>query len=139
MNPTGPAEEFDEVERVGSLPLEIAPPPALRASTLRAVARQRTATRWRRVAGTIAAVAAMVMIAISLQPRRKSASDFPGAGRELLAREHAEKAFAQLDDAERDLTAALQRQPADRQLEDALARVRRQRDALRQLVTQVNQ
>ena len=139
MTLTESDEQFDEVEAVGSLPLEIAPPPSLRASTLRAVARERIIRRWRRAAGTVIAVAAMVVVAIALQPRRKSASDFPGAGRELLARDHAKPDFEALDNAEQEITAALQQQPEDAQLTAALTRVRRQRDALRQLIAQVNQ
>lgn len=132
-------EQFDEIEPVGSLPLEIAPPPSLRAATLRAVAREKAVRRWRRAAGTVAAVAAMVVLVIALQPRRKSASDFPGAGRELLARDHAKPDFEALDNAEQEITTALRQQPEDAQLTAALSRVRRQRDALRQLIAQVNQ
>jgi len=139
MTPAEADEQFEEVEGVGSLPLEIAPPPALRAATLQAVGRSRSHRRWRRASGMIAAVAAIVILAISLQPRRKSASDFPGAGRELLARAHAERSFTQLDAAERDITVALRAQPDDQQLAEALARVRRQREALRELISQVNQ
>jgi len=139
MTPAGSDEHFDEVEGVGTLPREIAPPPALRAATLEAVRRARRAGRWRRTVGAVVAIAAMVIVAIALQPHRKSASDFPGAGRELLARDHAKPDFDALDQAERELTSALQRQPDDAQLNAALARVRRQRDALHQLIAQVNQ
>lgn len=129
---------LDALSVVASLPRELAPPPLLRAVTLRAVAQRRGRVRWRSAMTSVAAIAALVFLAIAIQPRRKSASDFPGAARVLLAQAHARPEIAELDDAERDIQSALQQHPGDAELTGALARVRRQRDALRELVQAVN-
>jgi anti-sigma factor RsiW len=129
--------ELEVLSRVGSVAREIEPPPGLRDATLRAVERQRTRTRWQRTATGVAAIAALAFIAIALQPHRKSASDFPGAGRVLLAMDRARPEFAELDRAERDLDAAIAASPNDADLSAARQRVRRQRDLLQQLVDQV--
>lgn len=127
----------DELAR--QLPSEIAPPPYLREATLRAVIRRRAVRRWRRLGASAAAIAAIALLAVMLQPHRKSASDLVGAGKVLLAEAHARPAFSELDKAEHDLEVALRDHPTDADLSTALARVRRERDALRQLVQQVNQ
>jgi hypothetical protein len=77
-------------------------------------------------------------VAIALQRHRKSASDFPGAGKVLLAMDRARPEFAELDRAEHDLDVALGEHPGDADLSKAIQRVRRQRDLLHQLVDQVN-
>ena len=124
------------VSRLGAVSREIPPPPALREITLRAVAQRRAIARWRRMAAGITAVAAIALLFLISRPTRKSASDFPGASTELIAMAHARPELADLDAAERDVEHALRDQPADRALTGALTRIRRQREALRRLVTQ---
>ena len=127
----------DELGR--QLPREIAPPAYVRDATLGAVARRREVRRWQRAGLSAVGIAAVALLAIMARPRQKSASDFPGAGRVLLANALARPEFAELDQAERDLEAALQAHPNDNELSEDLLRVRRQRDALRQFVATVNQ
>jgi hypothetical protein len=124
------------VSQVGAISREIPPPPALREITLRAVAQRRAIARWRRMAAGITAVAAIALLFLISRPTRKSASDFPGASTELIAMAHARPELADLDAAERDVEHALHDQPADSALTGALTRIRRQREALRRLVTQ---
>lgn len=120
----------------GRLTPEISPPPTLRDHTLRAVARRRRASNWRRVAVTATAIAAVALLMLIFRPTTKSARDFPGAGTELIAIAHARPEFAELDAAEHDVERALRDHPEDRGLSDALTRIRRQRDALRRLVVE---
>jgi anti-sigma factor RsiW len=127
---------LDSLSRVANVPRELEAPPALRAATLRAVAARRPAARVRRSLAAIVGIAAVVLLAVMLRPARKSASDFPGAGKALMAMDHARPEFAELDAAERDLVGALRDRPEDPELTASLARVRRQREALRELVQQ---
>jgi len=129
-------ERLDQLSRVSGVPRDIAPPGTLRSATMRAVAARRPAARIRRTLGALAGIAAVALLAMLLRPARKSASDFPGAGQVLMAMEHARPEFAELDAAERDLVRALSDRPEDPELASSLARVRRQREALRELVQQ---
>jgi anti-sigma factor RsiW len=119
---------------LGRLPREISPPPAVRALTMRAVARRRARRTWLRLAVGGSAIAAIALLLLISRPATKSASDFPGAGTELLARAHARPDFAALDAAERDVEQALRDQPGDPDLQEALRRIRHQRAAIQQLV-----
>lgn len=116
------------------LPRELLPPPALLASTMHAVARRRARRTWLRLGAGGSAVAAMALLLLTSRPASKSASDFPGAGTELLARAHARPEFAALDAAERDIEQALRDQPGDPDLQEELTRIRHQRAAIQQLV-----
>ncbi len=119
------------------LPREVMPPPALRGITLQAVARRRRLRSWRRGLLSAAGIAALALLTLLSRPRVKSASDFPGAGQELLARAHARPEFGELDAAERDIERALRDHPGDADLTEALQRIRRQREELQHLVSQV--
>jgi len=79
-------------------------------------------------------VAAIALLLLVSRPASRSASDFPGAGTELLARAHARPELAALDAAERDIEQALRDQPGDVGLQQDLTRVRHQRAAIQQLV-----
>ena len=127
----------DELGR--QLPREITPPAHVRDATLRAVARRRAVRRWQRAGLSAVGIAAVALLAVMARARQKSASDFPGAARVLLANAHARPAFAELDRAEQDLEAALKAHPNDSELTDALMRIHRQRDALQHLIATANQ
>jgi hypothetical protein len=106
----------------------------LRAMVVAAVARRRTLVRWRRLAVGVTGIAAIALLAVMSRPATKSASDFPGAVKSLEAMEHARPSFATLAAAEHDIEAALRQQPGDQDLNDALVRIRRQREALSRMV-----
>jgi len=125
---------LDAASSLGSIARPVPPPPALRTLTLAAVARRRTMVRWRRLAVGVTGIAAVALLAIMSRPDTKSASDFPGAIKSLEAMEHARPSFATLAAAERDIEAALRQQPDDRDLNDALLRIRRQHEALSRMV-----
>jgi len=125
---------LEAASRLRPMPRELPLPPALRASTLRAVTRRRARRTWLRLAGGGSAVAAIALLLLVSRPASRSASDFPGAGTELLARAHARPELAALDAAERDIEQALRDQPGDVGLQQDLTRVRHQRAAIQQLV-----
>lgn len=130
-------ERLEVASRTELPPRELPPRPSLREVTLGAVAQRRAAARWRKVGAGGAAIAAMALFLLISRPATKSASDFPGAGTELLARARARPEFAALDAAEHDVLEALKQQPADTSLAVDLVRIRRQRDALQRLVAEV--
>jgi hypothetical protein len=125
---------LDAHSRPGDIPRRIAPPPSVRAATLSVVRRRRAVRRWRRGVAGATAIAAMALVAITLRPRTKSASDFPGAIKGITAMEHARPAFAALDAAESEIEDALRAAPDDSDLTDALDRIRHQRDELSRMV-----
>jgi hypothetical protein len=127
---------LDAASRFESMSRRLPLPPVLRQSTLGAVRSARRARTLRRVAVGTTAVAAMAILAIALRPASKSASDLPGATKNLMAIDHARPAFAALDAAESDVQDALLDQPDDPDLTDALARIRTQRDELSRVVSE---
>ncbi|MEI2719180.1 MAG: hypothetical protein V9E87_03425 [Gemmatimonadales bacterium] len=127
-------EESFEPPLAEQLPAELAPPAALRERTLAAVTRVRRTRRWKRF-GTLAIAASLVaVLGTSLTPRQKRASDVPGGASILLAAKRAQPAFASLDQAERELRAALTASPGDADLGAALAAVQDRRERLQRLV-----
>jgi hypothetical protein len=126
-------------ELAKQLPAEIAAPAHLRDATLRAVARRRTLRRWQRIGSSAAGIAALAFVVLMIRPREKQGAPAIHAGKDLVARARAQPDFAEIDAAEQDIEAALKSQPGDADLAIALTRVRRQRDALQQLVTRVDQ
>lgn len=117
-----------------SLPPELAPPPALRAATLAAVARARRRRTWMRVGRLAVAAMLLAIVGTSMTPRRKHASDVPGGASILLAAERAKPAFEALDRAEQELRAALAATPADADLGAALSALQQQRERLHRQV-----
>lgn len=116
------------------LPPELPPPAALRGRTLAAVARSRRTRRWKRVGSLAIAASLVALIGTSMTPRKKHASDVPGGASILLAAERAQPAFEALDQAERELRAALTLAPQDTDLGAALAAVQDRRERLQRLV-----
>jgi hypothetical protein len=88
----------------------------------------------RRLAVGAFAAGLLVVVATSLTPRVKQAGDVPGGASILLAAERAQPAFASLDQAERELQAALVASPQDPELDMALAAVRDQRARLQRMI-----
>jgi hypothetical protein len=125
---------LDAASQLPAVPREVTPPDALRAATLRAVTHNRKRVRWTRRLLTGTGVAAAVLALTLLRPAQKSASDFPGAGKVLLAMKLADREFNQLDKAEAEITRALASQPDDEFLSESLRQIRRQRDGLRNLI-----
>ncbi len=116
------------------LPSEVPPPAALRERTLAAVAQSRRTRRWRRIGGLAVAASLLAVVATSLTPRQKRASDVPGGASILLAAGRAQSAFVDLDRAEGELRLALTATPDDADLRTALATVRARREGLQRLV-----
>jgi putative zinc finger protein len=133
------AARLESAPALPELPATIAPPAALRAATLARVAARRRAVGRRRFVLAVSGIAAVVVAAIAVQPRGKSAQDFPGAGKVLLAMKRAKPEFAELDAAERDVAAALATTPGDALLVAARQRLQRERELLQRLVDEVNQ
>lgn len=116
------------------LPAELSPPAALRAATLSAVARaQRHRTWWRR-GGVAVAAGALLVVATSLTPRQKRASDVPGGASILLAADRARPTLDALDTAEAELRAALVAVPEDREILERLTALRDRRAAVQRLI-----
>src|SRR5262249_8176712 len=130
---------LDRASAVGTLPTELSAPSVLRDRTMAAVRAQGQSTRRRRAVVSIAAVAAIVGLALFGHPPEKSASACKCASRVLFAQVQARPEFDALDVAERELLAAMTAAPQDSSLALALARLQRQRSALRQLVQSASQ
>lgn len=116
------------------LPAEVAPPPALRATTLAAVGRARRRRRWLRGTGLAIAAGLLLVMATSLTPRQKRASDVPGGASILLASERARPTLDALDAAERELREALVAAPDDREILERLTLLRDRRAAVQRLI-----
>lgn len=127
-------DRFEAATRQAALPGTLAPPPALRAEVLGAVAQLRARRRRAKWWATASGIAAVLFIALVSQPRRKQASDVDYGAAILFAMDRARPEFAALDAAERDLVAALKEAPADRGLAQALEDVRRHRTELQRLI-----
>jgi hypothetical protein len=127
-------DDLAEPPLTDGLPRELAPPPALRATTLAAVARARRRRRWGRGTGLAIAAGLLLVVATSLTPREKRAGDVPGGASILLAAERARQTLDALDAAERELRDALIAAPDDRELLARLATLRDRRDAIHRLV-----
>jgi hypothetical protein len=82
----------------------------------------------------ITSIAAIAIVAIMLRPATKSATDFPGAIKSIVAIERARPAMAALQAAENEVEDALRETPDEQDLIDALARIRLQRDELSRMV-----
>jgi hypothetical protein len=127
----------DRLERaftLPTLPAEVTPPSSLRADLLASIAGARRRQRRVRWLVSASAVAAVMFFALVQQPRRKEADDLDNGAAILFAMERARPELESLDEAERELTAALQRTPDDRALAHALEDLRRQRQQLQKLV-----
>ncbi len=117
---------------------DIAPPPTLRADTLAAVQRARTAHGRRRWTLPVGVAAAAVLVLMVLQPAPKRAADNPGNPVTSIAESRARPELAELDAAERELNAALQAEPDDADLRGYLAAVTARRAALTRLVREAS-
>ncbi len=124
---------LDARTAVALSPLIVAPPAEVRPAVLSAIREARWRRGWRR-AGGLAAVAAAAIMLLMAQPNRKRASDVPGGASILLAAERARPEFAALDQAARELEAALRAQPNDPELQAFLASVHARRAALSRLI-----
>lgn len=122
---------LDAASRVPvGVPAEIAPPPAVRDAVLREVRGRRARRRWGAWIVLAGGATAAALLLITLRPREKRASDVPDGAAWLLAAERAKASFTELDGAERELQAALQAHPDDRDAAERLELVRRMRRAL---------
>jgi anti-sigma factor RsiW len=125
---------LDAGTHLDSLSRELPPPPVLRAATLGLIARRRARrTRWRWLAGT-GAIAATIALLLSIRPASKSAGGVASGGQVVNAMTHARPDFAALDAAEHEVLDALRSHPGDPGLDNALNRIRRQRDELHRIV-----
>ena len=128
---------LEQASRPSALATTIPPPPALRASVLAAVRQRRRGRIWRRRLVAASAVAAVALLAVTLQPHRKQASDLPRGASMRMASERVKPELAALASAEQELIAALADTPGDAELQRALEDLRRQRVALERIVQPV--
>ena len=127
------AQVLDARTRVTLAPLAVEPPAELRAGVLTTIRAARRRGRWRHVTVAAAIAAAAVVVLVS-RPTPKQATDAPGAASTALAAERARPEFVALDEAARELEAALRADPGDAELRAFLATVHERRAALARLI-----
>jgi anti-sigma factor RsiW len=114
-------------------PLAVEPPAEVRSVVLATIRDARRRGRWRRLGGAAAVAAAAVVVLVSW-PAQKEATNIPGEMSVDMAAERARPEFAALDEAARELEAALRAAPDDRDLQAFLATVNERRAALARLI-----
>lgn len=130
-------DRLEATTRFAPLPPEVTPPLTLRDTVLQSVRQFRTRRRRAQWLAMTTAVAAVLLLALAVQPRRKHASDVPGGAAILFAADRARPELTALDAAEAELLTALRASPNDLSLTHALDALRRQRSQLQRLVRDV--
>jgi anti-sigma factor RsiW len=125
---------LEQASRLSHTLAEPSLPPGLRHSVLGAVSAAHRRRRQRAWITFATGVAALVILGVAVQPRRKEASDVPRGAVILLAADRARPELEALDHAESELLLALRSAPSDAVLTHALEDLRRQRVELQRLV-----